>query len=348
MHYDLIASLLTAFLITFFAIPSIINIALEKNLFDEPGERASHKRRVPTLGGFAIFAGLIFSVAFWADLGTLQYFISALIIMFLIGAKDDIIPITPTKKFLGELLAALILVFRADVRLTSLYGVFGIYNIPYEVGVALTLFTIILLINAVNLIDGINGLSGSIGCIIGASFGTWFIMAGEKDLAIISFSLMGSLMAFLHYNLRTKAKIFMGDTGSLIVGTAAAVLAIRFIELNKFDHTTYFVASVPAVTIGVLIIPLFDTLRVFAMRLAKGRSPFSPDRNHIHHLLLDLGCSHLKATLILAAVNIFFIIIAILLRHIGTLWLAMTIFALALVLSSLLYWLTRRSNAITD
>ncbi|MBL4651192.1 MAG: undecaprenyl/decaprenyl-phosphate alpha-N-acetylglucosaminyl 1-phosphate transferase, partial [Aureispira sp.] len=154
--YDIIPAFLTAFLITYFAIPSIIKVAVEKNLVDEPGERRSHSKSVPTLGGLGIFAGLIFSTTFWVPFhehpSNLQYILCAFIVIFLIGAKDDIIPLSPSKKFAGQIFAAFLLVYFAKIQLTSLYGVFGIHEIPDFVGIPLTIFTIIVIINAFNLI----------------------------------------------------------------------------------------------------------------------------------------------------------------------------------------------------
>ncbi len=344
--YDVILGFLTAFFITYLAIPSIIRVAKEKGLMDEPGERRSHSDSIPTLGGLAIFAGLVFSVTFWTPFvvfSDLQYILCALIVIFLIGAKDDIIPLSPGKKFLGELVATVILVFQADVKLTSLYGLFGVYDLPFWVSIFLSVFTILVIINAVNLIDGINGLSGSIGVIISVTLGWWFYEIKAIELAIIAFALAGALIAFLKYNY-TPAKIFMGDTGALIVGLVCSILAIKFIEVNKTLVDPMSIKSVPAVAVGILIIPLFDTLRVFTMRMMKGKSPFHPDRNHIHHLLLDIGLSHMKATSVLASVNILFIILVYKLQHIGTLQLLLLVLGIAIVLSTLLYYYAKRKK----
>ncbi len=341
--YDVILGFLTAFFITYLAIPSIIRIAQVKGLVDEPGERRSHTDSIPTLGGLAIFAGLVFSITFWTPFvvfSELQYILCALIVIFLIGAKDDIIPLSPGKKFLGELIAAFILVFQADVQLTSLHGVFGVYDLPIWASIALSIFTVMVIINAVNLIDGINGLSGSIGVIISVTFGWWFYEINSIELAIIAFALAGALTAFLKFNY-TPAKIFMGDTGALIVGLVCSILAIKFIEINKNLVHPMAIQSVPAVAVGVMIVPLFDTLRVFALRMARGKSPFHPDRNHIHHLLLDCGLSHMQGTSVLMTVNILFIILVYKLQHIGAVNLLLLILGIAIVLSTGLYYLAK-------
>jgi UDP-GlcNAc:undecaprenyl-phosphate/decaprenyl-phosphate GlcNAc-1-phosphate transferase len=336
--YDIILAFITSFALTYLAIPSIIHLAVKKNLMDEPGERRSHHVSTPSLGGIAIFAGTLFSIIMWTPFqyfGDLQYILCAFIIIFLIGAKDDIDPISPAKKFMGELFAAGILVFRANVKLTSLYGFFGIYEIPEIASIVLSLFTILVIINAFNLIDGINGLSGSLGLLITTVLGSWFYLTENIEIAVVAFALAGALVAFLKYNI-TPAQIFMGDTGALLLGLVCSILAIKFIELHKeIANSPYTFNSAPSVAIAILILPLFDTLRVFTLRAMEGKSPFHPDRKHIHHIMIDLGLTHMQATGVLFLTNILFIILAIMLQDIGNLWLLIIILSIALILSIL-------------
>ncbi|MBC7883915.1 MAG: undecaprenyl/decaprenyl-phosphate alpha-N-acetylglucosaminyl 1-phosphate transferase [Saprospiraceae bacterium] len=336
--YDIILAFITSFALTYLAIPSIIHVAVKKNLMDEPNERRSHNISTPSLGGIGIFAGTVFSIILWTPFkyfGDLQYILCAFIIIFLVGAKDDIDPISPSKKFLGELFAAGILVFRANVRLTSLYGFFGIYELPEMASIILSIFTIIVIINAFNLIDGINGLSGSLGLLITFVMGIWFFLVGSLEISIVAFALCGALVAFLKYNI-TPAKIFMGDTGALLLGSVCSILAIKFIELhNEIENSPYTFSSAPSIAIAVLILPLFDTLRVFVLRLVEGKSPFNPDRKHIHHILIDLGLSHMQATGVLFLTNVLFIILAVMLQGVGNLILLAIILGLALIMSFL-------------
>ncbi len=345
--FDIVLAFITSFTLTYLAIPSIISVARKKNLFDEPGERRSHKVSTPSLGGIAIFAGTIFSIILWTPFYVfkdLQYILCAFIIIFLIGAKDDIDPISARNKFLGQTFAALIVVYKARIMLTSLYGIFGVYDLPFYIGVILSVFTIIVIINAFNLIDGINGLSGSIGALICSVLGAWFLLVDRIDLAIVAFALTGSVIAFLKYNV-TPAKIFMGDTGSLLLGLVCSILAIEFIESHRIlpEHPYAFKAA-PSVAVGILIFPLFDTLRVFILRIIKGRSPFSPDRNHIHHLLIDSGLSHMQATGVLLIVNVMFIFMVYKLQNIGTLYLLIVVFLVAVFLTSVLSFINRQKN----
>jgi UDP-GlcNAc:undecaprenyl-phosphate/decaprenyl-phosphate GlcNAc-1-phosphate transferase len=310
--YNLIFAFITALVITAMAVPSIIKIAHQKQLFDEPDERKLHNNQIPSLGGLAIFAGLIFSLTFWsnqAQILELQYIISAIIILFFIGIKDDMVALVAYKKLIGQLLSAIIIVHWAGIRLNTFYGLFGIWDLELIPSYILSIFTIIVITNSFNLIDGIDGLAASIGIICASVFGVWFSLMGSNQFAILSFSLVGALFGFLWFN-KQPAKIFMGDTGSLISGFVLALLAIKFIEMNRVmdRYAQYKVLSVPVVTIGILIIPLFDTIRVFSIRLLNKRSPFSPDRNHIHHILLDLGLNHRKAVYSLCGFNLLIIL----------------------------------------
>ncbi len=344
----ILGSLIVAFLITIISIPSIIKIADLKHLYDEPGARKSHNSAVPTLGGLAIFAGFIFSATFWVDIHeliSLQYIIAATLIMFFIGLKDDIIAIDPYKKFIIQIVAAVILVHWGNIKLTSLYGILGVNDIPIIVSYPLSIFTILVITNSFNLIDGINGLSGGIGVTIATTFGIFFYKMGSYNMAIIAFALVGSLIGFLRYNL-INAKIFMGDTGSLLIGIISSVLAIEFIEANKMVDGTLLPAiiSAPAIAFGILIVPLFDLLKVFVNRVMRGKSPFNPDKGHIHHILLRKGMTHIQATLFLVLVNIFFILMVFTFKNLGSFNLLLIILGIAILLSSILVFIRLRKE----
>lgn len=348
--YVIILSFLTAFTLTYFTLPSIISIARAKRLFDEPTERSSHSISTPSLGGVAIFAGMIFSVVLWTpfnEFGNLQFILCAFIIIFLIGAKDDISPVSPTKKLIGQVLAASILVWKSNIQLTGLYGLFGVHS---QFGpwlyLLLSAFTILVIVNAFNLIDGINGLAGSIGVLIAVTLGTWFFLIGRIEYATLAFALSGAVVAFLKYNY-TPAKIFMGDTGSLLIGLVSAILIIEFIDQDYYldDQHPYKIEAIPAVAVGIMILPLFDTLRVFVTRIIRGQSPLRPDRRHIHHLLIDFGFSHMRATATLVFVNIIFIVLVFSLnRELSATWLLTTVLVLATVSTYYLHKTVVRKN----
>lgn len=313
MHI-LFLAFLTSLTLSFLSIPAIIRISKVKHLFDEPDARKCHKSKIPTLGGIAIFGAMIFSLTFWSDqvlIRELQYILASLMVLFYVGVKDDLLNIRAYKKLIVQIVASFIIVHFAGIRLYSFFGLFGIYDLDIVSSYLISIFTITSLTNALNLIDGVDGLAGSIGILVSLVFGVWFSCVQSYQYAILSFTMMGALIGFIYYNW-SPAKIFMGDTGSLIVGFVSAILAIKFIEINRhMDREADFkVISVPVVTISILIIPIFDTIRIFSIRILNGRSPFSPDRNHIHHLLLDRGMNHSQTVLTLLGVNIGMIILS--------------------------------------
>jgi UDP-N-acetylmuramyl pentapeptide phosphotransferase/UDP-N-acetylglucosamine-1-phosphate transferase len=350
--YTIILGFITSFTLTYLIIPIIIRVAKERRLYDAPNERSAHVEPTPSLGGIAIFAGTVCAIVLWTPMGSfgvLQYILAAFILIFLTGILDDLVPMSPTKKLSGQMLVSIILAYKANIRITSLFGLFGIYDLPEMTSFALSIVAIIGIINAFNLIDGINGLAGSIGLWACLLWGSWFALADTPAMAVLAFSLAGAIVAFLKYNL-TPAKIFMGDTGSLFIGMVCAILAINFIGLNAqaLPETPFHFDAAPVIAVGVLIFPLFDTVRVFARRILNGKSPFSPDRNHIHHLLLNLGCTHSQATILLVGASIAFTALALLLHHIGTISLLLVLLGLAwLITETLSRWERKKRLAET-
>ena len=318
-------------------IPSIIDIARAKSYVDIPSARASHRNSTPTLGGIAIFIGSVIAFLMFANVGvitSLQYIIASILIIFFIGFKDDLTGISPYKKFWGQVIAALIVIEFGTLILTNLHGLFNIYVITYNFGLVLSLLTIIGVTNCFNLADGIDGLAASLSILACSAFGTWFYLTGQFEWAILAAGIVGATLGFLYFNLFSKKnKIFMGDTGSLFLGFIISILAIKFNECSVGISGSYSVRAAPAVSIGILIIPIFDTLRVFATRIIKNRPPFSPDKTHIHHYLLELGFSHRMATLILTLTGIFFIGISFLLKNLSVAWLLIILGGTASLLS---------------
>lgn len=337
----IILSFVVSFFLTFAAIPSIIKVSRIKNLYDKPDERRVHKFSTPTLGGVAIFAGLSISVLFFCDFVTYQsikYLMISIIIMFFVGIKDDILIIAPWTKLILQIVAAFILVVFGGVEITDFHGFFGINEITRLIGIPLSVILIIVIVNAINFIDGIDGYSATVGIIISTTFGIWFYLVGEYSYTVISAALAGGLIAFLKYNIfGEENKIFMGDTGTLIMGLILSFLAIEFNEKNlEIPTSNYYILPAPAITFGILIVPLFDFLRIVFIRLIIRKPIFLPDKRHLHHLFLDLGFSHIKTVIIIASANIFFIILTFWLSEFVTIRrLLLVIMILALVLSSL-------------
>ena len=336
-----------AFLITFFAIPIIIQVARRKKLFDEPDERKVHKVVIPTLGGLGIFGGFILATLIGAPVGSneLQYFAAAAIVIFFLGIKDDILILSAAKKFIGQLVAAGIIIKFGGVQLSNMHGFLGITTIPYLASIILTLFTIIVIINSFNLIDGIDGLAGSLGLLTSLVFGLYFFYAGQLLYGVMALSLAGSLVGFLIYNF-SPAKIFMGDTGSLLIGLINSILVVKFINIAGSPVGKFPLEAAPAIGFAILIVPLFDTLRVFAFRILSRRSPFSPDRTHVHHFLLEKGYSHKKITLLCVACNIGLILMAFFLRSYGTTVVVFSMLITSCSLISFVYYSRPKAKSI--
>lgn len=309
-----------AMLLCMSAIPRIIYISKKKKIFDLPdSERKVHTEVVPNLGGIAIFLGFSVIASIFinpAEFPKWNYIVAAILILFVTGVKDDLINVNPSKKFIAQLAASTIIALLADFRLDNLYGFMGINEMPYILSLIITIIGCTFVSNAFNLIDGIDGLAGTIALVCTFFLGLAFAVNNLYSPAIISFSLMGAIIAFLKFNY-APARIFMGDSGSLVIGFVIAVLAIiltdnvRQLETNVLFHSS---KSVLLVALSLFFIPVFDTFRVFITRIAHGKSPFAADRSHLHHYLLDLGFSHSKIVVILTSSNLIIILIAFLVQ----------------------------------
>ncbi|MEL7159798.1 MAG: MraY family glycosyltransferase [Bacteroidota bacterium] len=340
-----------SFALVFAIMPSVIRIAQEKGLVADPVARSSHKTSTPCIGGIPIFIGVIFTSLLLTPADqwqAMQFILSAMVIVFLVGVKDDIESLSPLHKMIGLLVAISILVTRGEVQLMGMYGLLGMEGqFPHWLCLVVSGFTLLVLTNAFNLIDGINGLSGTVGTIASLTFGVWFFMVEEYYLGVLSMTTAGSLIAFLRFNV-SPAKTFMGDTGALVVGILLGVMAIKFIHLGTTAEipSKFRFASPIAVVVSILIIPLFDTIRVFTTRILRGQSPLRPDRRHIHHLLIDSGYSHMEATTILGVANLLFISLAFCLDGVlGFHYLLALQIGLALLLTFFLHRNVRRINA---
>jgi UDP-GlcNAc:undecaprenyl-phosphate GlcNAc-1-phosphate transferase len=319
MEYSLILTVLLSFILTFVTIPSIVNVSNAKNLFDEPNRRKLNKVVVPTMGGIAIFVGSILSAMLFLDKSSpyeFRYILIAVIMMLFIGIKDDILIIAPSKKLMVQFAAALILVLPGKFRIIHTYDLFSATLLNEWISIPLSVLVILFLVNALNLIDGIDGLAGALTLFASLALGSWFMLTGHYNSAIICLAFCGSLVAFLFYNLRGgKNKIFMGDTGSLILGVFLAAMIIRFNELNYAVSSPFRFSQAPLVALALMIVPVTDTLRVFFIRIKNKRSPFSPDMNHFHHLLIKSGLSHVQATGFMLGYTILFATLALTFSH---------------------------------
>lgn len=313
IEIDIVLSFVWSFVISVFAIPSIIYVAHLKNLLDEPNFRAVHTNLTPRLGGMAIFAGFMSAVTIFGDVTPqIQRLLASTLILFFIGLKDDISQVSAFKKFFVQILATGIVMFLGDIKINDFQGFLGIHLIDDRYAYAFTFLVIVGLINAFNLIDGLDGLAGTLILICSSAFGYFFYRYGGSQyapFALVAFCLVGGILGFLRYNFN-KAIIFMGDTGSLVCGMIVSVMAIEFVQMRVVE-------SAPSIAVAVLIIPVFDTARVFAVRIFNSKSPFSPDKNHVHHILVKAGLSQVQTVIILSSINILSILITTNLAHFG-------------------------------
>ncbi|MCC6599516.1 MAG: undecaprenyl/decaprenyl-phosphate alpha-N-acetylglucosaminyl 1-phosphate transferase [Crocinitomicaceae bacterium] len=357
---DLIFALLTSFFLVLIATPSLIKVAKLKHLVDEPGEaRKLHSRSIPTLGGVMIFAGTIIAYCLWfpaksnwmgrnydplSALNEFKYLVACMFMLFFLGLKDDIIGVSPSKKLLVHMLVGFILVVVANIRLTSFWGLFYVDELPHSVSIGLSVFIYIVIVNAINLIDGVDGLAAGVGLIASVAFAYWFFRTEDQPLALLATGLAGSLLGFLVFNFQ-PAKIFMGDAGSLIMGVVLYVLTMKMIEFPPNRMITPMAhVSKPVLAMAIMSYPLIDTLRVFLLRTLQGRSPFSADKNHIHHKLLSLGLSHRQTALFLYAFTVFMILLTFLTPAYTPNVSFLLVGSVALLITNSIFWISRKKN----
>ncbi|MEN2433801.1 MraY family glycosyltransferase [Weeksellaceae bacterium A-14] len=337
-YVKLVLGFVLSFLICFFSIPTIIKISRRKNLMDEPGIRSSHLRKIPNLGGIAIFysIGICASVFAYELFDLYKFLFASMIILLYVGVMDDIVVMRAYKKLLVQVLVSVLIVVGSDIRIRNLFGVFGVYELNYFLSVIFSVVTFIILINAFNLIDGIDGLAGGYSVICSALFGISYFRLGAYNypLVILSAVIIGAVLAFLYYNLSNyrSVKIFMGDTGSMLLGFLLAFTAVCFIDIfidkNIPGIPRYHLQSAPVIAVAILILPIVDTLNVILIRLSLKKSPFEADKNHIHHRVLKLGVTHRRATFYILCYYLFVVAVAYFLRHLEDNLLLMIIMAL--------------------
>jgi len=305
----------TAFVLTLIFIPPVLIMVRRFKLFDKPNERKEHKTPTPTFGGIAVFTGMLTTIFFWYQFSPLLQFNThpsfvsfylSITILFGVGIMDDLKDLAARYKLVIEAgLATLLAV--SGIRITSFGGLFGIYDLHIAAQYTFTVITIVGITNAFNLIDGIDGLAGGLGFMSLITLGIFLTISKDLQYALIAFALAGALLGFLYFNFN-PARIFMGDTGSLILGFVTAVLCVQLMKINVIRPIPV-VPNIYVFTLGIVLIPVFDTLRVFGTRLWKGRSPFSPDKTHIHHLITNEGFSHGFAARIICIFHGFILIL---------------------------------------
>ena len=322
--FILLSSGILSFILTYISIPKILKISYGRNLLTTPNERSSHIREIPHFGGVAIFYSMIICCTIFAqDLVSYRFLYSAIILLFFTGVMDDFLPLKATNKLIVQIIAALLITIGSDVRIKSFFGILGIYELNYYISILFSVIVFISIINAYNLIDGIDGLAASIGIIACFAFFFVFFRLMDFTLTIVCISLATSLLAFLRYNFSENKKIFMGDTGSMLVGFLISFMAIKFINLCNESYINF--NNSPAIAIAILIVPISDTLNVTFLRIINRENILKADKRHIHHKLLNLNFSHKQATLTISIFYILILFIAYYLRHLDILLLIIII-----------------------
>jgi len=342
IHQYPAVTILVSFIIGLCFMPLVIDIAKKRNFVVKPNKRTSHEGAIPNIGGINIFISFLSTVFLFTYriISELQFTIIGVFIILIIGFVDDLIAIRPTWKLLGELASAFFLIVVSDVRLSHLHGFLGINELSIGWSYLLSFFVFVVIINALNLIDGVDGLASGLGILYCLFFAIYFSLTANINMAISAYAMTGSLFVFFLYNVfGGKRKIFMGDSGSLLLGYMITLYVFEFCEMNAYKVVPdlFQMSAAPGVTICVLSVPLFDTMRVMLTRIKKGVSPFHPDKNHIHHLLLKTGLKHRQVTFVLLIVSVCFIALGI----IGRQWrigvLILVAFSIACVLTLFLW-----------
>ncbi len=324
--------------------PLVIKIAKSRDFVVKPNKRTSHEGVIPNIGGINIFISFLLTVFIltFSIVSELQYSIIGVFIILIVGFVDDLIDIKAYWKLFGELASAFFLIVLSDVRISHLHGFLGIYELSLGWSYFISFFVFIVVINALNLIDGVDGLASGLGILYSLFFAVYFNLTGNINLAISAFAMVGSLFVFFLYNVfGEKSKIFMGDSGALLLGYMITLYVFEFSEMNAYHKVSevFNMSAAPAVAICVLSVPLYDTLRVMLTRMKKKISPFQPDKNHIHHLLLKTGLKHLQVTTILMLVTVLFTFLGL----IGRNWsISLLVLIAFLIASGLTYFLWRR------
>lgn len=345
MKYEMLIFPLAAFILSLIFIPLLRRIAFKIQLVDKPNTRKVHQNYIPLVGGislaFTAAVVLLPALAMDIDFRPVTEIVYGAAILLVMGVFDDKMDIRASIKLVIQLLLAHY-IFASGIRIDSFYGVFGVNEIPEFAQYLLTVIIITGVVNAFNLMDGIDGLASGLAIVSLLVFALLAFILGNSALGLLLMTLTGSLFGFLRFNFSKKHKIFMGDAGSLLLGFVLVVSAVSL--LQAAGNTNYIRIVAPAV-FGLLLVPVFDSLRVYRRRMKDGNSPFKPDKTHLHHLVLSFGVKHKTASIIIIAM----VAIILTMSFLASFMLGIT---LATSFSLLLYYLVARvlqlNKGITD
>ena len=311
--YHLITPFVFAFLATLWIHPKILKISILKNIVDNPDARKLQRKPIPVMGGVAVFFGIIVGICTsQITLFTPGVFVltAAMVVMLYTGSVDDILDLSPTTRFIIEIAVVAFIMYVNQNGINNFWGLWGVRGIPMWIEAPLTIFAAVGIINAINLIDGVNGLSSGFCFMASTLFAIMFYLSGNVVMTVLAVSAAGAIIPFfLHNVFGNSTKMFIGDGGTLVIGTMMAMFVINILKADSLSAS--FAAQgmglIPF-TLAVLAVPVFDTLRVMSMRILRKKSPFSPDRTHLHHLFIELGFSHIGTTISILTLN--FLVVA--------------------------------------
>ena len=312
--YHLLIPFIIAFCATLWIHPKILKIAILKNIVDNPDARKLQREPVPVLGGIAVFFGIVVGLcssqmAFFSP--GIFVLMAAMIIMLYTGTIDDVLDLSPGIRFLIEIAVVAFIMLVNNSGINHFWGLWGIDFIPTIIAAPLTIFAAVGIINAINLIDGVNGLSSGFCFMASVMFAIMLYLSGNTHMTILAVSAAGAIIPFfLHNVFGNSTKMFIGDGGTLVIGTMMSMFVVSILKGTSLsaDLASDGMGLIPF-TLAVLAVPVFDTLRVMTARILRKQSPFHPDKTHLHHLFLELGFSHIGTTVSILSLN-FFIILA--------------------------------------
>jgi UDP-GlcNAc:undecaprenyl-phosphate GlcNAc-1-phosphate transferase len=346
---------LGAFFFVFIILPKIRALARVSNFTSEPSKRSSHKEMVPNIGGLSFFVSIMVFYYFIHEYDVQRIFpsiIPGLTILFIIGVKDDLVMVNPSTKIMAQIIASSFFIFHESFNLINLRGFLWVFELNQIAGIVLSVFITVAIINAFNLLDGIDGLAAIIAILIFLFYFVLFYQLNFYFLAFLNVILLGTLTAFFRYNVSEKHKIFMGDTGSMIIGFIVSLMTIFALsmKLESVNNLYFPPQNLPFLLFAVLFMPMFDTTRVIFLRLLQRKSPFQPDRQHIHHVLLDyFKFSHIKVSLLLGFINLFIILVfAYLINKIEQMFFFTIILTIIIVFSYILYNMSQKIRKLRE
>ena len=298
-----------ALLASIWVFPKVLKIAFEKNIVDNPDARKLQRVPVPVLGGAAVVFGILVALSvsqLFVDCSSLFTIVLAMVIMLFVGTMDDILDIPSTTRFLLEILVALMIIYTCEYSLDNLHGLWGVHELSPWVSIPLTVVTIVGIINAINLIDGVDGYSSGYCMMACAIFGVFFYIVGDMPMTLLAVACVAALIPFFLHNVFGRtSKMFIGDGGTLLMGCVMSVFVLNILKTSTacVEYSGWGMGLVP-LSLAVLCIPVFDTVRVMVMRILRGTSPFHADKTHLHHLFIEMGFSHIGTTISILFLNL--------------------------------------------